>query len=297
MEIMNEKINYDNPFLYLKIYKSHRKDKSAGRWHYHKELEILVILDGTIDLFTKENIYHLEKGDVVLLGSSELHTDQTLGNLNYIVFQFDIEQFFDSTTMPYIQYFSETTHPLSRLNYIFQENEQIKKNIFQSVNDIYDEFVQKEEGYEIAVTILIKKILLLLLRGDSRKLLNHQDRADMVRLKPALDYIEEHIGERMAITEVCKTVNISYYYFVKMFKKIMGMSFTEYVNYKKIKRAERLLLTRDISILDIGERIGMTNMAHFYKLFKKFNACSPNQFRKKMQSWSAEASKQAANPQ
>jgi YesN/AraC family two-component response regulator len=78
---------------------------------------------------------------------------------------------------------------------------------------------------------------------------------------------------------------MSYYYFVKFFKRIMGLSFTEYVNFRKIKRAEQLLLTRDMSVTEIGDQIGMANMAHFYKMFKRFNGCSPKEFQRKMLAW------------
>ncbi|MNR56948.1 HTH-type transcriptional activator Btr [compost metagenome] len=84
---------------------------------------------------------------------------------------------------------------------------------------------------------------------------------------------------------MCKLANMSYYYFVKFFKKAIGLSFTEYVNYRKIKWAERILLTKDLSIADVGERIGMPNMAHFYKTFKKYNDCSPKQYQRKMLEW------------
>ncbi|MDG0808264.1 helix-turn-helix domain-containing protein [Cohnella rhizosphaerae] len=65
----------------------------------------------------------------------------------------------------------------------------------------------------------------------------------------------------------------------------MGISFTEYVNFRKIKTAEQLLLTRDLSVSEVGDRIGMPNMAHFYKMFKRFNHCSPKEFQRKMLAW------------
>jgi YesN/AraC family two-component response regulator len=57
------------------------------------------------------------------------------------------------------------------------------------------------------------------------------------------------------------------------------------VNFRKIKWAERILLTKDLSISEVGERIGMPNMAHFYKMFRKYNECSPKEFQKKMLAW------------
>jgi AraC-like DNA-binding protein len=97
--------------------------------------------------------------------------------------------------------------------------------------------------------------------------------------------VENRLTDRIQVEEVCKIANMSYYYFVKFFKKTIGMSFTEFVNYRKIKWAERILLTKDLSITEVGERIGMPNMAHFYKMFKKYNDCSPKQFQRKMLDW------------
>ncbi|WP_141639111.1 helix-turn-helix domain-containing protein, partial [Paenibacillus riograndensis] len=70
--------------------------------------------------------------------------------------------------------------------------------------------------------------------------------------------------------------------FCKYFKKIMGRTFIEYVNHKKIVNAELILLTRDISVLETASLVGMPNMANFYKIFYKYNQCSPKEFRRKL---------------
>jgi AraC-like DNA-binding protein len=184
-----------------------------------------------------------------------------------------------------MRYFSETQKPLSKANYIFQESSTVKQQTASCIQQILNEATRKETGYELAVSVLIKQILLLLLRHDSRKVLIEQDNFDRLRLKPVLDYIENHLTDRIQVEEVCKIANMSYYYFVKYFKKTIGLSFTEYVNYRKVKWAERILLTKDLSISEVGERIGMPNMAHFYKMFKKYNDCSPKQFQRKMLVW------------
>lgn len=282
MEAYNEKVTYENPFLSLKIFKSKRSKDGIGRWHYHKEIEVLVILEGKLDVYVGDEMYPLQEGDVVVMGSNELHRDRSFnGNLNYIVLQFDIGQYFDGSTLPYLKYFSETTLPLSRLNYMFNEKE-AKASVYHAANQIYEESTAKREGYEIAISIWIKQILLTLVRYDSQKMLIQNNSGDFLRLKPVLDYIDENVCTKIHVEEAAKVANISYYYFVKYFKKTLGMSFLDYVNLKKIKRAEQLLLTQDISVAQVGEEIGMPNMAHFYKIFKKFNQCSPNEFRKKL---------------
>jgi AraC-like DNA-binding protein len=285
LEAFNEKVAYENPLLSLRIFQAMRNDDSYTNWHYHKQLELLLILEGHLDVYVAEESFHLSAGDVLLIGASELHRDRSSSLLDYIVLQFDLEQFFDHSTIPYMRYFSETQMPLSKANYIFAENSSVKQQAVSCIRQILNEATRKETGYELAVSILIKQILLLLLRNDTRKVLIEQDNFDRVRLKPVLDYVENHLTDRIQVEEVCKIANMSYYYFVKYFKKTIGLSFTEYVNYRKVKWAERILLTKDLSISEVGERIGMPNMAHFYKMFKKYNDCSPKQFQRKMLVW------------
>ncbi|WNQ09916.1 AraC family transcriptional regulator [Paenibacillus aurantius] len=292
MEFFNENIQYENPLLSLKIFEAHRhREEQLGRWHYHKELEFYAVQEGHIEVHVEDEFYQLKPGELALVGSSQLHRDRTLSEASkYYVFQFDIQHYMDQSVLPYFRFFFEPGFPLSRLNYIFKENEAVRREVYDCVQEIFKESQAKQEGYEIAVSMLIKKIILCLIRHDSRKLMHRRDNADLIRLKPVLDYIDENLSHKIQVEEASKVANISYYYFVKYFKKAIGMSFLEYVNYKKIKRAERFLLTKDMSVAQIGEEIGMPNMAHFYKLFKKYNDCSPNEYRKKMLEWSQEPS-------
>ncbi|WP_054023747.1 AraC family transcriptional regulator [Bacillus sp. FJAT-28004] len=282
MEAINEKVAYENPLLSLRVFRPIRSLDGYTNWHYHKQVEVLLILEGELDVYVDEENFHLTSGDILLIGASELHSDRSHNSLDYIVLQFDLEPFFDQSTIPYMRYFSETQTPLSKANYIFQENNTAKQQAASYIHQLLHETTHKETGYELAVSVLVKQILLLLLRNDSRKVLIEQDNFERIRLKPVLDYIENHLTDRIQVEEVCKIANMSYYYFVKYFKKTIGLSFTEYVNYRKVKWAERILLTKDLSISEVGERIGMPNMAHFYKMFKKYNDCSPKQFQRKM---------------
>jgi AraC-like DNA-binding protein/mannose-6-phosphate isomerase-like protein (cupin superfamily) len=286
LQPVKEKIEYENPLLSLKIWQIIRDDDKTLNWHYHPECELLLVQNGRLDIELGGESYIMAPGDVVILGSSQLHRDRSYGGpLDYIVLQFDLQSFFDQSTIPYLQYFNETKVPLSTMNYIFRDNPRARSEAADCIREIHEEAQRKESGYELAVNLLIKKLLLILIRNDSQGLLAGQDRVERIRLKPVLDYVESRIDARIAVEDASRIANMSYYYFVKFFKKIMGMSFTEYVNFRKIKRAEQLLLTRDLSVSEVGDQIGMANMAHFYKMFKRFNGYSPKEFQRKMLAW------------
>jgi AraC-like DNA-binding protein/mannose-6-phosphate isomerase-like protein (cupin superfamily) len=286
MQAVREKVEYENPLLSLKIWQATRNEVGNIAWHYHPECELMLVKSGRLDIDLSDETYTLQTGDVVILGNSQLHRDRNTGGiLDYIVLQFDLNTFFDQSTIPYLQYFNETKVPLSTMNYVFRENPKANEEAAECIRQIHKEAIEKDSGYELAVNLLIKKLLLILIRNDNRGLLADQDRVERIRLKPVLDFVESSIDDRIAVDDACKLANMSYYYFVKFFKKIMGMSFTEYVNFRKIKRAEQLLLTRDLSVTEVGDQIGMANMAHFYKMFKRFNGCSPKEFQRKMLAW------------
>lgn len=290
MEYQSEKVIYDNPLLSLRIFEAERDDDFFINWHYHPQLELLLVKNGALEVHIDEQeAVKVDAGEVCIIGANQLHRDRSSSfPCHYIVLQFELEPFLDPTTMPYVRYFSESKSPLSDTNYIFKENAEVRLATGRLIESLLHEVTDKQRGYELAVSMHIKHLLLMMLRADSRNALVQSEDFDRARLHSVLDYVENHLDDRIQVEEVSKLANMSYYYFVKFFKRAIGMSFTEYVNYRKIKWAERILLTKDLSISEVGDQIGMPNMAHFYKMFKKYNDCSPKQYQKRMMAWSVE---------
>lgn len=288
-EAINEEVVYQNPLLFLKVWEIQgmqplRTAADVWNWHYHKEVEFLAIIEGGLEVQTMSSYRTLGPGEVAVIGASRPHRTWCADDkpVRYIVFQVDLVRHFDQSILPYLHHFSELTSPLESLNYIFEENPDARREACTLISDIYEETYKGRVGYEIAVSAAIKRLLLLLLRGDKRGLLRGTEEAGVARLRPVLDYVDGHLGERIAIDDVRRLLGMSYHHFIKTFKRTMGMPFVDYVNYNRIKKAERLLLTTDMSIMEISFEVGIWNMAQFYKLFKRHNQHSPKQFRQTM---------------
>lgn len=127
-------------------------------------------------------MFPLGEGDLIVIGPNQMHRDRS-GTTEYIVFHFDHYQYLDPTTLSYSRLFTGIHAPLSRLNYIFAENTAAKRRIARCVKDIYMEAKNKAPGYEMAISLLIRKILLTLMRYDTRQMLPVRDHAEIVRLK------------------------------------------------------------------------------------------------------------------
>lgn len=290
-EAINEEVIYQNPMLFLKIWEisseaHYYSVPERHPWHYHKEVEFLAIIEGHLGVQSKHDYVVLGPGDVMVLGASQPHRSHQpfTEALHYVVFQIDLVKHFDQSTMPYLYCFSELTQPLDKLNYIFDINESAKRETYAFIMDVFKESQTRMRGYEIAISSVIKRLILLLLRSDNRNVLNYTGETELSRLKPVLDYVNAHLNDKLCVEDACALVNLSYHYFIKYFKKTMGVSFVEYANYKRIKRSELLLLTSELSIMDVGYEVGISNMAQFYKLFRRHNQCSPREFKLRMRS-------------
>lgn len=280
---ISEEIVYDNPLQPVRVLHEFRNEKVTGKWHYHNELELIAVARGEFSIYTKDRIFRLTAGDVAIIGSFEPHHSfKDEGIMEYIVLQFDIFKYIGQNLISYMKYFTEAGRLYSKLNYIFTESPEVKRRIFDHINEISREYARREKGYEIAMYSLIYKIILELVRSDRSSLLDLKNDSGIIKLLPVLDYIEKNISSRVDMKEAAKLMNLDYFYFGKYFKKYTGKTFLEYVNYKKIVNAELILLTRDVSVLETASLIGMPNMANFYKFFYKYNKCSPKEFRRKL---------------
>ncbi|MUT66956.1 AraC family transcriptional regulator [Paenibacillus sp. NEAU-GSW1] len=299
-DLLYEKVIYQNPLLALRVWRIDEYDRTPPeeirlqaendwqqkkyvKWHYHKEIEFVAIVQGQQTAYCPDEKLVLNAGDVAIFGSNEPHTTMPADQqLSYYVFQVDLQNYWDQSTMDSMKRFSEVLRPLSSLNYIFREHANVRIQIAALIREIHDEMERGEEGHDLAVASKFKQILLLLLRHDSKRRLHYNDNPMLQRMQPILDYVEQHLDIKIAVADLCGQINMSYTYFIKQFKLAVGMSFTDFLSYKRVKRAEQLLLTKDMSIAEVAASVGMSNIGHFYSMFRRYNHCSPGQFKEKL---------------
>ncbi|NFA60211.1 response regulator [Clostridium sporogenes] len=101
-------------------------------------------------------------------------------------------------------------------------------------------------------------------------------------LYPALEYIEANYSEEITLEKAASISNLSIYYFSKLFKKEMGMTFISYVTKYKIEKAEELLENTDIPIVNIASQLGYYECGYFTKVFKKIKGITPSEYRNKI---------------
>ncbi len=100
------------------------------------------------------------------------------------------------------------------------------------------------------------------------------------RIKEILLKIDENISQPMKIKPVSESKGLSISYFQHLFKKEVGMSFTNYLKKRRLEKAKKLLQTTDLSIKQIQVKIGYSDLSHFLCSFKQTFQITPTKFRK-----------------
>lgn len=131
--------------------------------------------------------------------------------------------------------------------------------------------------HESAVKLLV--IFAQHLAIVSNQVIIQQENAEVPVIKRAKEYIREHQAEKISLGTVSKAVNMSAFYFCKMFKKVAGINFTDYLTRVRIERAQNLLLNPNLRISEIGFEVGFQSLTHFNRVFKKIAGQSPTDYR------------------
>lgn len=129
-----------------------------------------------------------------------------------------------------------------------------------SLSDMRRWFVQKAE--EAAQNVSGKK------REYSNELIER-----------AKEYIRQNYKRDLSLEDMSREVDMSPYYFSKLFKEVTGSNFVEYVTEIRIRRAKELLREGQSSIKQICGEIGYSDPNYFSRIFKKWTGQTPTEFK------------------
>ena len=99
-------------------------------------------------------------------------------------------------------------------------------------------------------------------------------------IKRAVEFIHRHYHEKHSLEEIAAEACLRQYHFCRLFHRLVGLPYHEYVTLMRIEKAKVLLQqTPYHSITEIGYEIGFGGLRNFESCFKKFTGRTPHQYR------------------
>lgn len=105
--------------------------------------------------------------------------------------------------------------------------------------------------------------------------------ATSIHIRKCIDYIYEHLHEKLTINELACFSDLNASYLSKLFLKETGVSVKNFITNAKVDTAKNMLKHSDFSYLDISLALGFSTQSAFISVFKKSVGMTPKQYREK----------------
>ena len=254
-------------------------------WHYHPEIELVVIIESTGTRFIGDSIEKFEEGEVVLIGDNVPHMW-----LNYEeYFQADSELRSEAIAVHFKKEFLGVGFfQVPEMKPISELLEKAKRGI--KFTDLDTEVVEKIKrliDYD-ATTRIVKtiEVLYALSKHPSYELLssssfvNSFQKTENKRMDKIYAYVFENFNQGISASDVAEVVGMNKSAFSRFFKKTHRKSFTKYLNEIRLGYACKLLLENKESITSISYLSGFNNISNFNRQFKMVYGKSPSSYLK-----------------
>ena len=262
------------------------ENSKPGTWHWHSYFEITCVLEGKGNYFVNGQEYTMEKDDVIIFNNVEPHGWNLIGDdMKLLVMIFSPEFVAEKISVFDTGYLKPFVERGSNFKNRIGREDEINPEIRAGILEIYKEWQERKEGYQLMIKANVLRILTMLIRTfqdktKSGEMLKEKKNA-MKRLEQAFAYIDTHYCEKITLEDVAASVYMSSNYFSSYFRKVTNISFSDYVTRMRINHARELLREGRLNVTDIAMECGFNNISNFYRLYKKHVGKTPKDEKSK----------------
>jgi len=249
-------------------------------FHLHNRFEIYFFIAGNVNYFIEKKVYHLKYGDLLIMNSHEIHKPSfPLGGLyERIVIHFEpsIPRLFGSPGFDPLNCFvNRPKGENNKLNLSKLQIEEMFKLLYRIENlgecgDSGSELLKL--AYFIELLVYINKIFL-------SKKPEEENPNIPEKLIPILDYIDRNLESDLTLGSLSRKFYLDGSYLSRLFKNSIGNNLHEYIIFKRISRAKKLL-SDGYSVTEACAVSGFNDYSHFLRTFKRTVGIPPGQYRK-----------------
>ncbi len=124
---------------------------------------------------------------------------------------------------------------------------------------------------------LVRQLLAPILRTATERSVSRL--AGIGRFEEVLAYMNDHLHEPLTLESLAACAHLNPTYFSDLFSATLGVRPIDYLNRRRVERAQVLLLTTSLTVKQIAARVGFSGSAYFCRVFKKYCGRTPATYR------------------
>lgn len=266
---MHKFLNSEENILHFTVMKGEKMNL-----HFHKDIELLFLLRGSIDLTIDEKIYHLLDEDCAIVNSSQKHGFDSSDESLVVCFHINYNKLQDIMNNHIVSFWCNSTI----------DDKAKYRNIKLLIKNILNNHLTADKKnilYEYSLFYNLLNELVANFEMDKEKkhiTLNKKNKYD--RIAEIIKYIDDNYDKQLSLNEIAEQQYLTIPYLSKMIKKKLGMKFLEYLTKIRLTHAVNDLIYTNETVTKIAFKNGFANTTSFNKAFKDGLGMQPTIYRK-----------------
>lgn len=256
------------------------KTENIIPWHWHDEMEIVYVKDGTLKLKIPGKSFLIEKGCCLAINSNILHyaiADPEC-ELNSLVFSPTLITG-NNDSVYAKKYVLPLTLSCSFNGYLLSANE--NKEIINHFISAFQALAHEVTGYEFIVREHLSSICFFLYQQFENEIkIGNNLNQDNLRIKKMLDYIHYNYSSNITLSDIAKVADIGERECLRCFQRTIQHSPMQYLQkYRIMQSADLLVKNPTSSISEISILCGFNNPSYYTRIFRRFYKLTPKEYR------------------
>ena len=253
-------------------------------WHWHEEVEVLVVYEGKLKLELPGQWHIIKAGEGAFINSGVLqsavncgkenctiqsfvfHPSIIYGMIGSVLAQRYVNPLLNCDNLPSIHFNTFTDWHMEAVQCIF---------------DAFQTYQREPYGFELLIREKLSRVWFLIIsnhRGElQEQQMSHQQ--DSLRLKEMLTYIHMNYANQIRLHHIAEAAAISERECLRCFKRVIGVTPMKYLLRHRISMAAGLLEHSSMNITEISKSTGFDSPSYFSSEFKKIVEMTPKEYR------------------
>jgi len=250
--------------------------------HVHEFCEILYFEGGHVDYVVGSSIFHLKKGDLLIIPPNIFHNpifnDFETPYERYVLWC-DMKVLKELALIdPNLLFFLNSDQPVTHL---FRPDSYLRQTLCYRFMVLEDKFQSRATLWRADVKAFLIQLLaeynafLLDACGSDEK---HWPGLIKSRLSHILNYIADHLDGPLSLDRLAKAFYMDKYNLSHMFKRYLGITVHQYIQKQRVILAKKMLLEGHPAT-SVYHKCGFSDYSGFYRAFRKEYGLSPSSLR------------------
>lgn len=266
--------SYHFPIEFYHVTKKH--PRYVMPYHWHQEIEIIRIVEGSLTIYLDEKEYQLGEGDYLYVPQNAIHG----GFPSDCVYQCIVCDFL---TMLQNNAFFSSYSDLFTDKKITAYYSKKDTEAFSILEKLFVTMKNRADGWQISTIGCLFQFLGIVLEKhyfEENSEEKRSEKPNINRFQKVFQLIRSKYADPLTLESMAAEAHMSPNYFSQIFKEITHYTPIEYLLHYRIEYSKYLLCVKNQSVSEAAMHSGFNNCAYYIKMFKKTTGITPNKYKK-----------------